>query len=123
TDKTGESIAAALADMNQFLTTKGVTPAELAQTISSQVLSLPGDFEGGDDVMGALIKIETLHRPDDYYVQLPNRYRAMTAADLDKAARAAIDPRNLLWVVVGDAAKVRPQLDKLGMPVELMPLE
>ena len=123
TDKTGESIAAALADMNQFLTTKGVTPAELAQTISSQVLSLPGDFEGGDDVMAALIKIETLHRPDDYYVQLPNRYRAMTAADLDKAARAAIDPRNLLWVVVGDAAKVRPQLDKLGMPVELMPLE
>ncbi|HKT14654.1 MAG TPA: insulinase family protein [Allosphingosinicella sp.] len=123
TDRTGDSIAAALDDINLFLTRKGITAAELAQTINSQVLSLPGDFEGGDDVMTALVKIETLRRPDDYYVQLPGRYRAMTAADLDKAARAAIDPRNLLWVVVGDAAKVRPQLDKLGMPVELMPME
>ena len=93
------------------------------QPFGGEFVLLHQSLEGGDDVMGALIKIETLHRPDDYYVQLPNRYRAMTAADLDKAARAAIDPRNLLWVVVGDAAKVRPQLDKLGMPVELMPLE
>ena len=38
----------------------------------------------------------------------------------DRAARSAINPANLVWVVVGDAAKIRPQLDKLGMPIEVV---
>jgi ribose 5-phosphate isomerase len=44
----------------------------------------------------------------------------MTPADLDAAARKVIDPKALVWVVVGDAAKVRPQLDGLGLPVEVV---
>ena len=31
-----------------------------------------------------------------------------------------IDPNGLVWVVVGDAAKIRPQLEKLKMPIEVM---
>ena len=42
----------------------------------------------------------------------------MTSADLDASARAAIDPARLAIVVVGDAAKIRPQLAGLGLPVE-----
>ena len=123
TDKTAESITAALGDVKAFVTTNGVTPTELAQTINNLILSLPGDFESGQDLLNALVQIETLGRPDDYYVRLPDRYRAMTAAGLDEAARAAIRPDELLWVVVGDAAKVKPALEKLGMPVEVMKLD
>jgi len=36
------------------------------------------------------------------------------------AIRQVIDPNGLVWVVVGDAAKIRPQLEKLKMPVEVM---
>ena len=39
---------------------------------------------------------------------------------LDQALRGAVDPRGFVWVVVGDAAKVRPQLDRLGLPIEVM---
>jgi len=38
---------------------------------------------------------------------------------VDAAARAAIDPSRFVWVVVGDAAVVRPQLEALGLPVEV----
>jgi zinc protease len=120
TDKTGESIAAALADIQGFLGPKGVSREELAQTINNQVLSLAGEFETGGAVLGGIMRNASLHRPDDYYTRLPDRYRAMTSAQLDAAARAAIDPAKLVWVVVGDAAKVRPQLDALKMPVEVM---
>jgi ribose 5-phosphate isomerase len=41
-------------------------------------------------------------------------------ATLDQAARAAIDPKGFVWIVVGDAAKVRPQLEKLGLPIEVV---
>ena len=45
----------------------------------------------------------------------------MTIAQLDAAARAAIDPARFIWIVVGDAAKVRGQLDSIGLPVEVIP--
>ena len=51
---------------------------------------------------------------------LPAKYRAMTPSSVDKAARGAIDPKRLTWVVVGDAKVVKPQLDTLGLPVEVV---
>ena len=117
-DKTGASIQAILSDMKAFLTDKGVTPEELDRTISGSIRELPGSFETSADVLGGVERNALYGRPDDYYDSLAARYRALTAADLDKAARAAIDPSRMLWVIVGDAAKVRPQLEGLGLPVE-----
>jgi predicted Zn-dependent peptidase len=58
-------------------------------------------------------------RPDDYYETLPAKYRAQTTASLDQAIRSAVDPKAFTWIVVGDAAKVRPQLEKFGLPIEV----
>ena len=44
----------------------------------------------------------------------------MTAQVLDQTARRTINPNNFVWVVVGDATRVRPQLESLGMPIEVM---
>ena len=44
----------------------------------------------------------------------------MTAGGLDQEFRKVIDPKSFIWVVVGDAKKVRSQLDGLGLPVEEM---
>jgi predicted Zn-dependent peptidase len=59
-------------------------------------------------------------RTDDYYATITQKYKAMTLPQLDAAARAAIDPAKFVWVVVGDAKTVRPQLDSLGLPVEVL---
>ena len=64
------------------------------------------------------MRSDLLGRPDDYYVGLPARYRAQTTASLDRAFRAAVDAKGFTWIVVGDAAKVRPQLEKTGLPIE-----
>ena len=120
TDKTGPSIAALRTDLVEFLGTKGATADEAGRSIRSSVLSLPGSFETGSDLLGALMRIEQFGRPDDYYAKLPSRYRALTPTTINAAARAAIDPSQLTWIVVGDAAKVKPQLDSLGIPVELV---
>ncbi|MGS1016335.1 M16 family metallopeptidase [Allosphingosinicella humi] len=122
-DRTGDSVAALREQMRLFLTTKGVTPEELTRTMNGSIRELPGSFETSSAVLGAIQGNALYKRPDNYQETLASRYRAMTAAELDQAARAAINPDNLVWVVVGDAAKVRPQLDKLGLPVETMALE
>ena len=70
--------------------------------------------------MGGMESNVLYHRPDNYYETLASRYRALTAPELDAAAKAAIDPNKLTWVVIGDAAKVKPQLDGLGIPIEVV---
>jgi predicted Zn-dependent peptidase len=119
-DRTGESVAALLGHFKALATNKGVTVAELAQAVSSNVGALPGQFETGGAVLGALQNIEIYGRPDDYYEQLAGRYRALTRPQVDAALRRAIRADGFTFVVVGDAAKVRPQLAKLGLPIEEM---
>ena len=43
---------------------------------------------------------------------------ALTTADLNRAVQL-FDTDKLLWIVVGDRAKVEPQLKALGLPVEV----
>jgi len=119
TNQTGPSIAAMREDISSFLNGKGVTPEELARTIDGAIRELPGDFETSAALMGAIQSNVLYHRPDNYYETLASRYRALTGPQLDAAAKAAIDPAKLTWVVIGDAAKVKPQLDVLGIPVEV----
>ena len=62
-----------------------------------------------------------LGRPDNYYELLADKYRALSKTTLNSALRDTVTPASFVWVVVGDAAKVRPQLKKLGLPVEEVP--
>ena len=118
-NQTGPSIAALMSNMNEFLRTKGISEAERTRTINNRTLSLAGNFETSDDVLGGLQSIDLYGWPANYYETLAERYRGMTVAQLDQEARKVIDPSKMVWVVVGDAAKVRPQLDQLGLPVEV----
>jgi zinc protease len=119
-DRTGDSIKAILDQVKGFLGPNGLTPAELQQTINGNVRQLPGSFETSADVLGGMVSIVNLGRPDDYYEKLAEKYRGLTAKAIDATARQAIDPNKLVFVVVGDAKKVRPQLDVVGLPVEMV---
>ena len=119
-DRTGDSLAALNQDIVEFLTTKGVTQEERDRTVANSVQRLPGQFETAGSVLTAMMTMDVLKRPDNYYESLPARYRAQTPTTLDQAARGALDPKGFTWIVVGDAAKVRPQLEKLGIPIELV---
>lgn len=119
-DRTGDSIKSIRDDVRGFLTTSGITPAELAREIAGSTRELAGRFETANAVLGAMQQNDIRHRADDYYDSIAQKYRGMTAAQLDAAARGALDVDRFVWVVVGDAAKVRPQLDSLGLPVEVI---
>ena len=120
-DKTGPSIASARDDVAQFVTTKPMTETEFGLAINGAMLQLPGQFETSQAVLGAMQQNDLLKRPDDYYATITTRYRAMTLPELRAAAAKTIDPAKMTWIVVGDAAKVKPQLDSLGLPVEVIP--
>jgi zinc protease len=120
-DKTGASIAALREQVTGFVTTAPITKVEFDRAIIGAIRSLSGNFETSGDVLRAMQTNDLFKRPDDYYATITQKYQALTLPQLDAAARAAIDPKKLIWVVVGDAKTVRPQLDSLGLPVEVIP--
>ena len=119
-DRTADSIKALNAQIGGFLGTKGVTDEELGRTIANRVNALPGQFETSSAVLSAMMSNDLYGRPLNYQELLAAKYRGYNAAALDAAIRGTVDPNGFVWVVVGDAATVKPQLDKLGLPVEVI---
>jgi predicted Zn-dependent peptidase len=119
-DKTGPAIRALMDQVSGFVGPRGLTDAELRQVINGNTRQLAGQFESSAAVLSALRSNALYKRPDNYWEAIADRYRGMTISTLDQAARKVIDPKKIVWVVVGDAAKVRPQLTGLGLPVEVV---
>ncbi len=119
-DKTGPAIASLREQISGFLGQNGVTPVEFRRSIDGETRQLAGTYETSGAVLGAMRSNDFLGRPDNYQATLPQKYRALTPQALDAAARASIDPNRFVYVVVGNAATVRPQLDALGLPVEVV---
>ena len=120
-DKTGASLAAARADVAAFLGKEPMTQAEFTRAIAGAINALPGTYETSDAVLAAMQSNDLYKRPDDYQASLTGRYRGYTLPQLNGAIQGALEPAQTVWVVVGDARVVRPQLDGLGLPVEVIP--
>jgi predicted Zn-dependent peptidase len=119
TDRTGDSIKAIVADMKALPGKTPVQPAELQRVTDGNIRGLPGDFQTDGAVLGAIVSNARLGRAEDYYNHLPDLYRKIDAAALDKAAATYLQGDGMVFVVVGDRAKVEPQLKVTGLPVEI----
>lgn len=122
-DRTGDSIRELISQINAFNGANGVTGSEHTRTINGNIRQLPGSFETAAAVLGALRSNQLYRRPDNYWESVASRYRGMTAPQMDAAARAVIDPSRFVWVIVGDASVVRPQVENLGLDIEVVPAQ
>ncbi|MBU6165713.1 MAG: insulinase family protein [Alphaproteobacteria bacterium] len=118
TDRTGDSIAAMIGDIAAIKGPRPITAEERNRAVANSVLALPGEFERGTAFLSAMERNQLLGRPDDHYVTVAKRITALTTADLNRAVQM-FGTDDLLWVVVGDAARVEPQLKSLGLPLEV----
>ena len=71
-------------------------------------------------MLGALERAVVLNRPDDYLATLPGRIEAVPLKSVQQSPMPAAD--DLVFIVVGDAATLQPQLKALGLPLELRSL-
>lgn len=122
-DRTADSIKEIRREIGDFVTTRGVQPNELERIITGNMRELPGQFETAGDVLGGVVNIVRHDRPEDYYETLAQRYSKLTAAELDVVGRANFLGTEMVYVVVGDADVVKPQLDALDLPVVVREVE
>ena len=118
-DRTGDSIKAIITDMKALPASKPVTGEELQRVTEGALRGLPNEFETNYAVERAIAKNARLGRPENYYETLAQTYRGIDAATIGKAASAYLQPEGLTFVVVGDRKLVEPQLQELGLPIEV----
>ncbi|WP_343609851.1 pitrilysin family protein [Novosphingobium sp.] len=119
TDRTGDSILAMVADMKALASDKPVTPEEVQRVTDGNIRGLANSYQTNGQVLGAINSNRLLGRPEDYDARLPGLYRQIDAAALNTAIRAQLQPDGLVFAVVGDRKLVEPQLQKVGLPVEV----
>ncbi len=123
TDKTSESIAELIRELNAIKSDRPATGAELQRAVFANTRSLPGAFETAGAVLGSLISSARYGRPWNYPATLKDKYYALTQSDIAAAADEVVHPESLIWVIVGDREKIEAGVRALDIgPVEIRAL-
>ncbi|HNM25720.1 MAG TPA: hypothetical protein PKL15_09830, partial [Saprospiraceae bacterium] len=117
TDKTKESIQEVMKEVNMFVGDKPMTQAEFDKTKQNTVMGMAGMWETNSAVAGSVKMQVRYGLPDDYWQKYSGRVQALTLKDVQNTAKSIIQPNNLGWFMAGDAEKVMPGLQQLGMEV------
>jgi zinc protease len=115
TDKTMESMAEVKKELVEYLADNPATPEEIAKVKDNNTLSLPGRWETSAAVLADIGEIVTYDLPDDYWDTYADGVRSVSAEQIAIAAEEIIKPENLVWVVVGDRAKIESRVRQLEL--------
>ena len=114
TDKTKESLVEVNKELRAMLADRPVTEEELARIKANETLKLPGSRETLNEVGSSITTLVQYGWPDDYYDTMTGKISALTTGDVEAAAKQVVHPDNLVWVVVGDRAKIEAGIRELG---------
>jgi predicted Zn-dependent peptidase len=120
TDKTKESFLEMQKELTDVIGSRPLTAHELELSQHNLTLSLPGRWETGEAVAGSLGEIATFSLPADYYATYAKRVDDLTLADVQRAAVKVVKPGAMVWIVVGDKAKILAPLQTLGLTVKVI---
>lgn len=115
TDKTKESLAEIVKELGGILKEKPPTPEELAKVKKSQVLELAGQWETTGAVSGSIHQIVRYGLPDNYFQTYSERVKALDLPQVSKVAPIVVHLDDVIWVVVGDRAKIEAGIKELGL--------
>jgi zinc protease len=115
TDKTKESIVELQKELREMVSGRPVLPAELDRAKASLTLTLPGIWETIGAVAGTIDEIVAFGLDDRYFDTYADKVRAQTPASVTSAAARTVLPDHLVWVIVGDRARIESGLRSLGL--------
>jgi zinc protease len=114
-DKTSESMAEMLKELQEVLGERPVTAEELEKVQANLTLQLPGSRETLAAVGRDMREIVVYGLPDDYFVTYPGKIEALEPASIQDVAKSVLHPGSLTWVVVGDLKTIRGPIEALNL--------
>jgi zinc protease len=75
---------------------------------------MPGRFETKRALESALQDIVVFGLPEDYYETYAGKVNGLDLEKINAAAKQIVRPDQMVWIVVGDQAKIQKGIDELG---------
>ena len=91
------------------------TAEELARVKDQRTLTLPGRWETNRAVMADVVEMVRFGLPDDHWETYAGTVRALDLDDVAAEADRFLQPDRLIWVVVGDRARIEESVRALGL--------
>ncbi len=113
-DKTAESMQEIKRELDSYISAKPATEEELEKVKKNSVLSLPGRWETAGSVGASLAEMVRYNLPLDYWTLYPQKVKDLNLEQVIKASKHVLKPGQMVWVVVGDLAKIEDSVRKLG---------
>jgi zinc protease len=114
TDKTSESMAEIHREVSDIRGERPPTAEEEARAKDKNTLTLAGRWETANAVSNSLSEMVRFGLPDDYWNTYPDRVRGLSNDQIAGAATDVVQPDRMVWVVVGDRAKIEAGIRQLG---------
>jgi len=114
-DKTRESVQELVNELAGIVSDSPITSDELDLAVNNQTLTLPGLWETNDAVLTSIFEMEQFGLPDDHFDTLADRINGLTLEQLNEAARRLIQPKQVVWIVVGDKESIEEGLKDLEL--------
>ena len=115
TDKTKESLVEMNKELHGIVGDHPVGDAELEKIQANETLKLPGSRETLDALGQSIVDIVQFGLPDDYFQTYGAKVNALKTGDVNAAAKAVVRPDQMIWIVVGDRAKVESGVKELNL--------
>lgn len=112
-DKTADSISEMLKELSGITGAKPITQEELEKVTQQQIFELPGAHETMNAIGGLFGDLLQLGLPLSFYDDYVSRVTALTTTELEQCARMLLEPKKMVWLVVGDRAQLETPLRAL----------
>ena len=114
-DKTAESIAEILKELNSIIDTKPATASELARALDKRTLTLPGRWETASAVESDIAQMVKYDLSEDYWDNYVSGLRNIDLEQINQAAKDYVSPGKMIWLVVGDKSIIEQPLRDLDI--------
>lgn len=115
-----EAITAIKGHLAGITGSRPVSADELQQAKDLLTLSLPLEWETDEGIANAIATSVRRGLPDDAIEKHVADVRAVTKEQAEQAARRILRPEAMVWIVIGERAKVESQLDKAGIAYKVL---
>jgi zinc protease len=115
TDKTKESLVEMNKEFHGIVSDHPIGADELTKIQANETLKLPGSRETLGALGQSIVDLVQFGLPDDYYDTYAAKVRALKTSDVNEAAKEVVRPDNLIWIVVGDRAKIEAGVRELNL--------
>jgi zinc protease len=115
TDRTADSLAELVRELNEFTGENPVTDDELDRSVNNNTRSLPGQFETAGSIRGSLVSSLRYGRDWNYPATLTDRYQALALDDVRSVSGDLVNSGDLVWMVIGDVSEIEEGVRALDL--------